>query len=191
MYLPTRRLNGLGVVTLTPQQRQEGITAAWLPGGSSRSFGPRLWQGTSVTPAQPTTGEAGPPQLLPRHRRQQPTQPTQAATVTTASQSAATGYIVPVGTPLNVQFPDPSGNVWAFNPTSGQWGLTITSTAGLLPSSSTIAATDPNAAVTAAPSSYQSILDWLTEQTLIGGIPNWVIGAGAVFAYTWISKRGR
>lgn len=172
MYLaptPRRRLSGLGVVTAPAG------SMTWR--GGSRSFGPRR---TTLAPTAASSTTTAAQRHWPRIA------PTQAATVTTAQQSAATGYIVPPGTPLNTTYADPSGNVWAYNPAAGKWALSITATA-----TGSSAATDPSAAVAAAgESSYQSILDWLSQQTLIGGVPNWVIGAGVVFAYSWISRKG-
>jgi hypothetical protein len=44
----------------------------------------------------------------------------------------------------------------------------------------------------AAPSGdYQSVLDWLSQETLINGVPNWVIAAGGALAGIWLMNRGK
>jgi hypothetical protein len=77
---------------------------------------------------------------------------------TTTSMLTSSG--VPTGTPTTAPYTDSAGNVWTYNPTTGQWAISV-------PASS---------------SGYQSILDWLSTSTLISGVPNWIIAAGAGFA---------
>jgi hypothetical protein len=79
---------------------------------------------------------------------------------TTTSMLTSTG--VPTGTPTTAPYTDSAGNVWTYNPTTGQWAISVPASA--------------------ASSGYQSILDWLSTSTLITGVPNWIIAAGAGFA---------
>jgi hypothetical protein len=51
------------------------------------------------------------------------------------------------------------------------------------------AAAVPAAAVPATESSYQSVLDWLSESTLISGLPNWGVAAGIAAAIMLIQSR--
>ena len=53
------------------------------------------------------------------------------------------------------------------------------------------AAVPAAADTTASSDGYQSILDWLSEQTLISGMPNWVIAGGGVLAGIWLMNRGK
>lgn len=78
------------------------------------------------------------------------------STTTTALTSSG----VPVGTPTTAPYTDSAGNVWTYNPTTGQWAISVP----------------------ASTSGYQSILNWLSTSTLISGVPNWIIAAGAGFA---------
>jgi hypothetical protein len=77
-----------------------------------------------------------------------------------STTSALSTSGVPVGTSTAAPYTDAQGNVWTYNPTTGQWAI------------SSVAST----------SGYQSILDWLSTSTLISGVPNWIIAAGAGFA---------
>jgi hypothetical protein len=51
------------------------------------------------------------------------------------------------------------------------------------------AAAAPTAAVPATESSYQSVLDWLSESTLISGLPNWGVAAGIAAGIMLIQSR--
>jgi hypothetical protein len=59
----------------------------------------------------------------------------------------------------------------------------------------TSSAADTGAAaapVTAAPateSDYQTVLDWLSEETLISGVPNWGVAAGGVAAFLLLQSK--
>jgi hypothetical protein len=47
------------------------------------------------------------------------------------------------------------------------------------------------ATTTTASSGYSDILDWLSENTLIAAVPNWVVAGGAGLAALWLMNRGR
>lgn len=90
---------------------------------------------------------------------------------TAATAGATAGFPT---NPTNGQtYVDSSGNTWTYSSASGWQETAAASTAA--------AATDT--------SGYQSILDWLSESTLISGFPNWgvaaVVGLGAV----WLMNR--
>lgn len=78
-----------------------------------------------------------------------------AAAGSLASLSAGAGT-VPAGTPTNQPYTDASGNTWVYNPTTGAWVL------------SSAASSSP----------YSSVLDWLSEATLLSPVPNWILVAG-------------
>lgn len=110
-----------------------------------------------------------------------------APTAVTASQSP-----VPAGYPTSAAYTDSTGNVWTWN--GSTWiisgsvysGGQLTSTAGVTPPVSV------NVSPSAAVDSYQTILDWLTQQTLITGVPNWLIAAGVgIVGYKVLGKGGR
>jgi len=92
------------------------------------------------------------------------------------NSTQATGYYpgtpVPLTQPTNTSFTDSLGNLWAM--INGQW-INTTAAGAAIPAN----AAPSSVSVSVAPSSgYQSVLDWLTQQTLISGVPNWVIAAG-------------
>lgn len=102
---------------------------------------------------------------------------------------------VPAGYPLTQPYFAADGSVWNWNPTTQNWvetQLPGSAAAALLTQQSGGAAA-PSVNVSnapAAPSSYQSILDWLSEETLISGFPNWGIVAAAAGAYLFLKNRG-
>jgi hypothetical protein len=99
------------------------------------------------------------------------------------------GTPVPQGYPTNQPYVDPSGNQWIYQ--NGQW---VNTGSQYSTTTSTIAPTgEPASVMTPAPtSSYQSILDWLTQQTLIAGVPNWILAAGVTLvAFKFSSPSGR
>lgn len=81
---------------------------------------------------------------------------------------------------------DAQGNpIYSSNPSTSTSALTSSGT----PSTATAPAAAPAADDT---SGYQSILDWLSESTLISGFPNWGIVAAAGLAVVWMqNRRGR
>jgi hypothetical protein len=101
------------------------------------------------------------------------------------------GTPVPSGFPTNQIFTAADGTQWQFNPAMGAWiniGSSFaqgsTSTSSLSPSGSPVS-------VTVAPSSstYQSVLDWLSQNTLISAVPNWLPVAGfGLLAFKFLGK---
>lgn len=70
------------------------------------------------------------------------------------------------------------GSQWQYNATTGIWqevsGATLTTT-----SSSAGASTPALVAATGTTESdYQSVLDWLTQSTLVPSVPNWIMALG-------------
>lgn len=121
-----------------------------------------------------------------------PIPPVPPTLVCSGSNCPNTGTPVPIGFPTNQFFVSSDGSVWQFG--NGKWFNTGTpNTAGgsgappALPAAAPIAAGGDTSApvapvsVTVAPageSSYQAILDWLTQSTLISPVPNWIVGGG-------------
>lgn len=119
--------------------------------------------------------------------------------ITPPVTSSTTGTPVPAGFPVNQFFVAPDGSVWEYSAASKTWmntgtpynvggggGGTPTSSSG--GSGSGSAPSQPVSVTVNAPAAssggYQAVLDWLTQQTLISGIPNWVIaGGGVLLAY--------
>lgn len=113
-----------------------------------------------------------------------------AFTATTTSTYAGTP--VPAGYPTNQIYTDTAGNQWQYNSAMGTWTITgslamtlATSTSGLSPSGSPVSiVTSP------APSSVQPILDWLSQNTLISAVPNWVPAVGVgLLAFKFMGKK--
>lgn len=106
--------------------------------------------------------------------------------------SAITGYDA-AGTPIYSSTP-PGQTIVSYD----AYGNPIYS--GSAASSSLLTAAQAQAAAAAAApvadsmpaeSSYQSVLDWLSEQTLISGMPNWGIVAGVGLAVVFLQSRGK
>jgi hypothetical protein len=122
---------------------------------------------------------------------------------------------VPAGFPTNQMFVAPDGSFWQFSTSNNQWvnvgtpyNTGAAATPPATPPSSTGANTTPPATTAPAPvaasaspsivtSSYQEILDWLNQDSLLAtigfaGIPNWITGAGvALIVYKVSNKSGR
>ncbi len=99
------------------------------------------------------------------------------------------GTPVPAGYPVNQFFVAPDGSVWEYSTSSNSWFNTGTpyntgaasSPAASAPVSSSTPPPQPvsvTVAPAAAESGYQSILDWLTQETLITSVPNWIVASG-------------
>lgn len=100
----------------------------------------------------------------------------------TSTTPAATSP-VPAGWPTSAAYTDGVGNIWTWNGTA--WVVSgSVSSGGLLTSSSPAA---PVSVTVTSPSTtdtgYQAVLDWLTQQTLISSLPNWMVLAGGALAY--------
>lgn len=113
----------------------------------------------------------------------------------TPQMPSTAGTPVPAGFPVNQFYVAPDGSVWEYSTSANQWVNTGTpynvNAPGAGATSPTPAATtdsgasQPPVSVTVstpagAPSAYQSILDWLTQSTLISPVPNWIV-AGAAY----------
>lgn len=119
-----------------------------------------------------------------------------------SSQNPSSGYIstlaspVPAGYPTTQPYFSTDGSVWNYNSTIARWVETQ------LPGSAAAALLNQQASGTpvtsAAPvtvqtgaSSYQSVIDWFSQDTIISGIKNvWILGAGFL-AYTFLKNKGR
>lgn len=131
-----------------------------------------------------------------------------------ASNPPAASTSMPSTPTVGSTYTDASGNIWTFNGTT--WTITgntltaaLTSTAAAaasVPASPTVGQTYTDAsgniytwngaawslttaAGTSATSDYSSVLDFLTQDNLITGVPNWVVGAGLVGAYLVLSSK--
>lgn len=152
------------------------------------------------TPMPPITRFPIPPQP-PARQLPDPTNQLPAAPVT----SSTTGTPVPAGFPVNQFFVAPDGSVWEYSAASKSWMNTGTPyNVGASAAASTPAAAGSSSASTpaqpvsvtvntpaASSGGYQAILDWLTQKTLISGIPNWVIAGGGVLLAYKMSSGGK
>lgn len=97
-----------------------------------------------------------------------------------ASVPPATSITMPASTPtIGSSYTDPSGNVWTYN--GVQWVITTQA------ASPTIAA----AAAAAGTSPYQTIINFLTQESLITGIPNWLVGVGVGLGFAAVNRKGK
>lgn len=119
----------------------------------------------------------------------------QISTGTAASPSGFyAGTLVPNGTPTNQPYVDNYGNVWIFNAAANSWSISTASNSALLAQDQAAAAAGATTTTAAATTETgtQSILDWLTEQTLITGVPNWALAAGVgIIALKLSQGKGR
>jgi hypothetical protein len=115
----------------------------------------------------------------------------------------ATGVnVVPANWPTNEPYTDASGNEWVY--TGNGWQISSYGT-GANPYTSAAAETAamqqqayggygaasgaPAAAAPASGGGYESILNWLSEETLISGMPNWLLVAAAGVGFMLLNKR--
>lgn len=129
----------------------------------------------------------GPPQQAPSTIVQMPT----------PANATNPGTPVPGNFPQNTLFMAPDGSQWAYSAAQSKWlnvGVPYNLNPGAIapaPSSSAIVPAAPSASgspvsvtispAAAAPSSYQSVLDWLNTDSVISGVKNfWLAGAVAV-----------
>jgi hypothetical protein len=99
------------------------------------------------------------------------TVPISTSTSTTAV-SSTTGTPVPAGYPTNAEFINTDGTIWTYNSAVGAWQYS-----GI--SQSAAASTTAATTATTAEGDVQSLLDWFSQSTLITGLPNWILAAGA------------
>jgi hypothetical protein len=95
----------------------------------------------------------------------------------TTTAGVTTGF--PANAVAGATYTDSSGNLWTYNGT--QWTLTT-------PASSSAAA-QAAAAAAAGAAPYNSLINFITEDSLITGIPNWGVGVGLYLAYLLISSK--
>jgi hypothetical protein len=137
------------------------------------------------------------PKPLPPIKVGLPVRITGPYTLPPATATATAGTPVPVGFPVNQLFMAPDGSQWAYSQSQGAWLNVGTpynlgqpaaqppaSTAAPAPSTSvTVSAPTP------APSSYQSLIDFATSSSLVGFLPNWVLGLGVVVGLKVLESR--
>jgi hypothetical protein len=102
---------------------------------------------------------------------------------TPASTASVLGTPVPAGYPTTQSFTNTDGSIWAYSSTLGQW-VQVSPPTSLLANSAGIVSAAGTAApgvVVAPTDTYQSVLDWLSQNTLTGVVPNWVVALGAGF----------
>lgn len=97
---------------------------------------------------------------------------------------------VPSTQPLNQPYTDSYGNVWTYGPSGWQITGNVSSA---LPAAGAAGAPSYTGGTTTVNtgSGYQSVLDWLSEQTLISGIPNWGVSAAAAALLLVLKNRGQ
>jgi hypothetical protein len=138
-----------------------------------------------------------PPQPVPVGVKPPPSPPT--------GPDSTAGTPVPTGFPKNQFFVAPDGSVWEYSTVSNSWfntgtpystGATPTGGGSGASSGASSAAPAPVSVSVAAPaaaeSGYQSILNWLTQATLISPVPNWVVASGVVLlGYKFLGSGGK
>ena len=114
--------------------------------------------------------------------------------------TAMSGTTYP-GTPVPLDFPtsqiytNPDGSQWVYSSTTNTWIPLNAANAALYQAAQTGGASGaaPSVSVMApasggAPGPYDSIINFATQDSLIGGIPNWIIGVGLIFAWKMFGK---
>jgi len=86
------------------------------------------------------------------------------------------------------------GSVWTYNPSTGTWVQTSPANSAL--ASASAPAPPSSATPTVATSDYQSVLDWLQQDTLlqtlgIQNIPNWIAALGLGLVVYKFMQRGK
>jgi hypothetical protein len=97
---------------------------------------------------------------------------------------------VPAGWPTTSAYTDSIGNIWTWNGTAWVVSGSVNS-GGLMTSSSPAAPVSVTVAPTSTDTGYQAVLDWLSEQTLFTGLPNWMVLAGGALAYKMFFASGK
>lgn len=156
-----------------PADWQSQALAAQQSGSSSSTAASTAGSSTSGTPSTGYARRFNNPiiawaplngaRALPVQQQQQTVQ-----TGTSASGSTVAQTTPPGNYPTDEPYTDAAGNIWTWNPTSG-WQITT-------PAGSS--------------SSAASGTDWLTQQTIITGLPNWgVVGAIGLGVLLLMRKR--
>lgn len=118
-----------------------------------------------------------------------------------AGQTAQAGTPVPVGWPTSESYTDSNGNIWTYTTTAG-WQVTGTSASAsesaLLAEESAAAAatgtstTSGGTTVTVTgDTTWSTITSWLQSSTIISGVPNFFLAAGAGVVGLLIFTRGK
>ena len=100
----------------------------------------------------------------------------------TTSSTTAPASPVPAGYPTNLLYTYSDGSMWQYNAALGGWQEIQGPSSTTTQLSTTGAPAGTTVLPAVANSGYQSILDWLSNSTLISGVPNWIIAAGASLA---------
>jgi hypothetical protein len=142
-----------------------------------------------------------PPPVWPGPRPPIITRPIDTAAPPAPTPVANAGTPVPAGFPTNQIFVNSDGSFWQYSSARGAWvnvgtpyNTGAAATPPAPPPSSTGSSTMPPSTTAPAPvsasgtpivtgTSYQEILDWLNQDSLLAtlgfaGIPNWITGAG-------------
>jgi hypothetical protein len=121
-------------------------------------------------------------------------------TATPAPPISVAGTPVPVGFSTNQLFMAPDGSQWAYSIAQGRWinvgtpyNLSAPSASVTPVSTSTLTTAPPPVSVSvaapaAAPSAYQSVIDFATSNSMLGVVPNWVVGAGLLIGLKWLES---
>lgn len=94
---------------------------------------------------------------------------------------------VPVTQPTNQPYTDSMGNIWTYG--VGGWQITGNVSSALTSAGGGSVAPAPAASAPLASSPYQSVLDWLSQETLITGFPNWGVALAAVGGIILLKNR--
>jgi hypothetical protein len=105
-----------------------------------------------------------------------------------SSQPAPASTPVPAGYPTSAAYTDSNGNIWTW--TGSQWAIS-----GSVNTGGAMTPVTPPVSVTVAPtpaeSTYQSILDWLTQATLVSPVPNWIVAVGVALLAMKVTGGGK
>lgn len=95
---------------------------------------------------------------------------------------------VPSTQPTNQPYTDSVGNIWTYG--ASGWQVTGNVSSALTSGGGGSAAAAPSVTVSQPTvSPYQSVLDWLSQETLVTGVPNWGIVAAAAVGLVLLKNR--
>jgi len=115
-----------------------------------------------------------------------------APAVTTVAAPNVAGTPVPANFPTNQIYVNSDGSQWVFNAASNSWvnmaAAATTSSAAFSPSTGA-----PINVSVATPTTgpYDSLIAFATDQSLLPGVPNWLIAVGAVIAVKMAGNMGK
>jgi len=100
------------------------------------------------------------------------------------------GTPVPANYPTNQIYVNSDGSQWVYSAATNSWVNMALTTSTSSPTTSTGAPISVSVATPTSASPYDSLINFATEQSLLPGVPNWLIAIGAVIAVKMAGQMG-